>query len=96
MGLFSKKKPEEPIPRPNPPFMPNQPMPDSILLKDQLNLDQVEPAPELPPLPADVSTEPAQINDNLNAVADKMLDEKGNKKKYLDMNDMLKLHGEID
>ena len=33
---------------------------------------------------------------NLDAAAGKMLDEKGNKKKYLNMNDMLKLHGEID
>ena len=77
MGLFSKKKPEELIPRPNPPFMPNQPMPDSTPLKDQLNLDQVEPAPELPPLPAEVSMEPEQIDDNLNAVADKIDDMDG-------------------
>lgn len=77
MGLFSKKKPEEPVPRPNPPFMPNQPMPASSSLKDQLNLDQVESAPELPPLPVDVSVEPEQINDNLNTVADKIDDMDG-------------------
>ncbi len=72
MGLFSRKKPDEPVPRPNPPFMPNQSMPASSQLKDQLNLDQVGPAPELPPLPADVSMEPEQIKDNLNSVADKI------------------------
>jgi 3-methyladenine DNA glycosylase AlkC len=33
---------------------------------------------------------------DLGAAAGKMLDADGNEKKYLDMNDMLKLHGEID
>ena len=72
MGLFSKKKPEEPVPRPNPPFMPNQPMSSSNQLKNQLNLDQVGTVPELPPLPTDVSMEPEQTNSNLNAVSDKI------------------------
>ena len=39
MGLFSKKKPAEPVPRPNPPFMPSQPSGD-MPLKDRLNLNK--------------------------------------------------------
>ncbi len=69
MGLFSKKKPAEPVPRPNPPFMPAQPTSDSLPLRDQLNLDQRTAPTELPPLPTDVSD---QMTGSLDKVSDKM------------------------
>ncbi len=71
MGLFSKKKPAEPVPRPNPPFMPSQPSGD-MPLKDRLNLNKSMTPTELPPLPADASPEPKPVKENLDAVADKM------------------------
>ncbi len=71
MGLFSKKKPAEPVPRPNPPFMPSQPSGD-MPLKDRLNLNKSMAPTELPLLPTDVSAEPKPVQDNLGAVADKM------------------------
>ncbi len=69
MGLFSKKKPAEPVPRPNPPFMPTQPTSDSMSLKDQLSLDQEASPTELPPLPTDVSD---QMTGSLDNVSNKM------------------------
>ncbi len=71
MGLFSKKKPAEPVPRPNPPFMPTQPSGD-MPLKDRLNLNKSMAPTELPPLPADASSEPKPMQENLDSVADKM------------------------
>ena len=71
MGLFSKKKPTEPVPRPNPPFMPSQPSGD-MPLKDRLNLNKSMASSDLPPLPADLGSENKPIQENLDTVSDKM------------------------
>jgi len=72
MGLFSKKKSAEPIPRPNPPFMPTQPSVGNIPLKDQLNISKSMDSSKLPPLPTDIISEKPQINEKMNDVDNKM------------------------
>jgi len=72
MGLFSKKTPAEPVPRPNPPFMPSQSSSGDMPLKDRLSLNKSMPSSDLPPLPTDVTSEPKPMTKNLDAVSDKM------------------------
>jgi len=83
MGLFSKKKPTEPVPRPNPPFMPSQPSGD-MPLKDRLNLNKSMASSDLPPLPADLGSENKPIQENLDTVSDK-LDDNENSLKTADL-----------
>ncbi len=76
MGLFSKKTPAEPVPRPNPPFMPSQSSSGDVPLKDRLSLNKSMPSTDLPPLPTDVTSTPEltpiPITKNLNTVSNKM------------------------